>query len=73
LKLSTAFRYEASFETIEEARINGPALLAKLTGRTYAPDPPLDAYPVGTTFVYRSAKMFTSMSAASRMNTNILV
>ena len=67
------FSNEASFETLEEARLNGPALLAKLTGRTYVPDPALDTYPVGTTFVYRSARMFTNVSAATRMNTNILV
>ena len=67
------FSNEASFETLEEARLNGPALLAKLTGRTYVPDPALDTYPVGTTFVYRSARMFTNLSAATRMNTNILV
>lgn len=67
------FNNEASFETLEEARLNGPVLLAKLTGRTYAPDPALATYPVGTTFVYRSARMFTNMSAATRMNTNILL
>ncbi len=67
------FNNEASFETLEEARLNGPAVLAKLTGRAYVPDPALDTYPVGATFVYRSARMFTSLSAASRMNTNILV
>jgi hypothetical protein len=50
------FNNEASFETLEEARLNGPALLAKLTGRTYAPDPALDAYPVGTTLVHCCGK-----------------
>lgn len=67
------FGNEASFETLEEARLNAPALLAEWTGRTYVPDPALDAYPAGTTFVYRSARMFTDLSAAARMNTNILV
>ena len=67
------FGNEASFETLEEARLNAPALLAEWTGRTYVPDPALDTYPAGTTFVYRSARMFTDLSAAARMNTNILV
>ncbi len=67
------FSNEPSFETLEEARLNGPALLAEWTGRAYMPDPALDTYPAGTTYVYRSARMFTDMSAAARMNTNILV
>lgn len=67
------FDNEATFETLEEARINGPAWLAEQTGRVYESDPALDAYPSGTTYVYRSAKMFTNLSAANRMNTNILV
>ena len=64
---------EATFETLEEAHANGPAALAALTGREYMPDPALDTYPQGTTYVYRSAGMYTSLSAAYRMNTNILV
>ncbi|MBN2241592.1 MAG: hypothetical protein JW793_02795, partial [Acidobacteria bacterium] len=72
-KYQQHFSNEASFETLEEARRNGPALLAEWTGRTYVPDPALDTYPAGTTFVYRSARMFTDLSAAARMNTNILV
>ena len=67
------FGNEASFETLEEAHANGPAQLSGLTGRTYIADPALDKYPVGTTFVYRSAKMYTSLTAAYRMNTNIMV
>lgn len=67
------FSNEASFETLEEAHANGPAQLSGLTGRTYIPDPALDKYPAGTTYVYRSAKMFTSLTAAYRMNTNIMV
>lgn len=72
-KYQQHFGNEASFETLEEARLNAPTLLAKWTGRTYVPDPALDTYPAGTTFVYRSARMFTDLSAAARMNTNILV
>jgi hypothetical protein len=33
----------------------------------------LDSYPDGTTYIYRSAKMYTCLSAANRMNTDILV
>ena len=64
---------EATFETLEEARLNGPAALADLTGREYVPDPALEGYPEGTTFVYRSAGIYTPLSAAPRMNTNFLV
>ena len=64
---------EATFETLEEAHANGPAELAALTGRVYTPDPALDSYPAGTTYVYRSAGIYTNLSAAFRMNTNILV
>ncbi len=63
----------ATFETLEEAHAGGPAALAELTGRVYKADPALDTYPAGTTFVYRSAQMYTNLSAALRMNTNILV
>ncbi len=67
------FAHEASFETLEEAHRNGPARLAELTGRMYVADPALDTYPAGTTYVYRSARTYTCLSAACRMNTNILV
>ncbi|NLC29367.1 MAG: hypothetical protein GX773_02805, partial [Chloroflexi bacterium] len=67
------FSNEASFETLEEARINGPTQLAELTGRVYLADPALNTYPIGTTYVYRSAQIFTSLTAAYRLNTNILV
>ena len=64
---------EATFETLEEARENESASLSEMTGRNYMPDPALDAYPEGTTYVYRSAKMCTPLTAAPRMNTNFLV
>lgn len=67
------FSNEASFETLEEARLNGPVQLAELTGRVYVADPALNAYPTGTTYIYRSAQIYTSLTAAYRMNTNILV
>ena len=64
---------EAGFETLEEARINGPAVLSEIMGKDYAADPALDDYPAGTTWVYHSAGLYTSATAAYRMNTNILV
>lgn len=62
-----------TFETLEEAHANGAAWLSEATGRIYIPDPALDAYPAGTTYVYRSANVFTCLSAGTRMNTNLLV
>ncbi len=65
---------EATFETMEEARVNGPAYLNEFTGnQAYIPDPCMEDYPEGTTYVYRSASMYTCLSAAPRMNTTILV
>lgn len=64
---------DATFETMEEAHANGPAWLAEVTGRNYKPDPAMDDYPAGTTWVYRAPGMYTCMSAALRMNTNFLV
>ena len=68
--LSAALHPRAS-GNLEEAPQR--ARLAEMTGRMYAADPALDRYPAGTTYVYRSARMYTSLSAAFRMNTNILV
>ena len=67
------FDNAATFETLEEAHANGPVYLAQATGRAYKADPALDAYPAGTTYVYRSAGIYTALSAAPRLNTNILV
>ncbi len=64
---------EATFETLEEARVNGPAFLGEVTGRLYVPDSALNTYPQGTTYIYRSPDMYTPLSGAPRMNTNILV
>ncbi len=65
---------EATFETLEEARINGPVFLGEqIPGRIYLPDPAMDDYPVGTTYVYRSAETLNGNTAACRKNTNILV
>ena len=67
------FDNEATFETMEEAHVNGATWLSEETGRVYVPDPAMDDYPEGTTWVYRSPNMYTSMTAALRMNTNFLV
>ena len=63
----------AMIETLEEAHANAPTYLANEYGREYVPDPALDAYPQGTTYVYRSAGIFNATTGANRMNTNILV
>ena len=67
------FTNEATFETFEEAYINGPIYMAEATGRAYVGDPAMATYPAGTTYIYRSANMYTSLSAAARMNANIIV
>ena len=50
----------ATFETLEEARENGPKAVATLegnTGRTFKSHPVLDGYPQGTTYIYRSPNL----------------
>ena len=44
----------AMIETLEEAHANAPAYLANEYGRIYVPDPALDMYPQGTTYVSNS-------------------
>ena len=73
LNYQSHFENEATFETMEEARVNGPIWLAETTGRVYVGDPCMDDYPEGTTFVYRSPRMYTALTAAVRMNTTIFV
>jgi len=66
---------QATFETLEEARVNGPTAVATIdgnTGRTYKSHPALDGIPKGTVYIYRSANMYGG-HAAARMNTNIMV
>ncbi len=65
----------ATFETLAEARISGPVAVARLdgnAGRTFISHPVLDAYPDGTTWVYRSPNLYGGRAAA-RLNTDILV
>jgi len=65
----------ATFETLEEARVNGPVAVVALegnAGRSFKSHPVLDGYPTGTTFVYRSPNLYGGRAAA-RLNTDILV
>jgi hypothetical protein len=65
----------SSFETLEEARINGPIAVANLegnSGRKFKSHPVLDGYPQGSTYIYRSPNLYGGRAAA-RLNTDILV
>ncbi len=66
---------QATFETLEEARVNGPVAVAKIegyAGRTFKSHPVLDGYPKGTTYIYRSANLYGGRASA-RLNADILV
>jgi poly(3-hydroxybutyrate) depolymerase len=65
---------QPTFETLEEARENGPKAVATLEGNrgNQRSHPALDAYPKGTTYIYRSANLYGGRAAA-RLNTDILV
>ena len=66
---------QATFETLEEARISGPKAVASLEGnsnRTFKSHPVLDGYPKGTTYIYRSPNLYGGRAAA-RLNSDILV
>ena len=66
---------EPTFETLEEARVNGPIGVQNLEQnetKVFKSHAVLDGYPEGTTWVYRSANLFGGRAAA-RLNTDILV
>ena len=63
----------STFETFEEALVNGPEFMHELFGGNYCNNPCLADYHEGTTYVYRSANRFSSASAGYRKNTTILV
>jgi len=66
---------EATFETLQEAHTNSPAVVQNIVeneSSTFVGHPALDDYPEGTTFVYRSANLYAGRAAA-RLNTNIFV
>ena len=74
LNYTQRFTNDPTFETLEEARISAVDFLQdSIPDRLYMQDPALDAYPAGTTYVYRSTNMYRCVSAAFRMNTNFLV
>ncbi len=65
----------ATFETLEETRLSSPKAVANLetnVGKAFKSHPVLDAYPKGTTYVYRSPNL-NGGRAAARLNTDILV
>jgi hypothetical protein len=64
---------KATFETLEEARVSSPlAITSQGSGKVvYKSHPVLDGYPKGTTYVYRSANLWSGRG--NRLNTNILV
>lgn len=66
---------EASIEWLEDAHQNAPAEVAKFyknDEKTYIPDARLDAYPVQTAFVYRTANQYGGQ-CAGRNNTSVMV
>ena len=63
----------STFETFEEACVNGPAAMSAELGSAYCSDPCLAEYPVGTTYIYRSAARWSATSAGYRKNTVLQV
>ncbi len=63
----------STFETFEEATMNGPAAMSAELGGSYISDPCLAEYPVGTTYIYRSAARWSASSAGYRKNTVLQV
>lgn len=63
---------EATFETMEEARASVQAQVNPDNPRGGLPSPALEGYPEGTTYIYRSPNLW-GVTAATRMNTNLLV
>jgi pimeloyl-ACP methyl ester carboxylesterase len=73
LNYSNRLGNKATFETLEETRVSSPAAAASQgSGKgNFKSHPVLDGYPKGTTYVYRSANLWSGR--ANRSNTNILV
>ena len=63
----------STFETFEEACINGPVAMAAELGGKFVSNPCLKEYPAGTTFVYRSPARWSATSAGYRKNTVLQV
>ncbi|MDI9612801.1 MAG: prolyl oligopeptidase family serine peptidase [Acidobacteriota bacterium] len=71
LDYSNRLGNRATFETLEEARVSGPAAASAQGSGVFKSHPVLDGYPSKTTYVYRSANLWSGR--ALRSNTNILV
>ncbi len=63
----------STFETFEEAVVNGPLAMSAELGGAYISDPCLAGYPAGTTYIYRSAARWSASSAGYRKNTVLQV
>ena len=66
---------DATFETLEEARISAPEAVQHLEQnetKTFGTMPILDGIPENTVFIYRSANLYGGR-ASGRLNTNIVV
>lgn len=72
LNYSGTVKGEATFETMEEAQVNGPAFLSGYYGKEYIPAPCMVGYPQETTFVYRSADRY-GVTAAVRENSAFII
>ena len=67
---------EATFESLEEAEANAPAFLQAAydnPDRAYVKNPVLDGYPEGTTWIYRSPKLYGGSTAACKLNSTVAV
>ncbi len=66
---------DATFETLEEARLSAPEAVKQFEGnetKNYGSMPILDGIPENTVFIYRSPNMYGGR-AAGRLNTDIVV
>lgn len=63
----------STFETFEEACVNGPEAMSAELGGAYCSDPCLEEYPAGTTYIYRSSARWSATSAGYRKNTVLQV
>ena len=64
---------ESTFETFEEVCENAAANLTAIVGGNWGINDPLLEYPMGTTWIYRSANRWSSSTAGYRKNTVISV
>ena len=62
---------DSTFESFEEVLENGAANMAAIRGGNWAVNLPLEEYPLGTTWIYRSANRWSSATAGYRKNTVI--